>query len=155
MLIVATLAFPASVLAQEPAAAQVPALDAAKMGISLDRIRRELRSTTSTEQQAETAPIKLDFHVEVFGQAPIIYFFTGFPLTTGPVPRSAPTHGQFLEMVTPQEYRSPTLPISALAFWAVRSLYDKGRKAKCEREVEEYRQLVMQGVNVAAPRCTQ
>jgi hypothetical protein len=155
LLIVATLALPSPALAQEPAGPQAEPLDASKMGISLDRIRRDLRTATSTEEQREGAPLKLNIHVEVFGQAPMIDFFTGFPLTTGPVPRSAPTHGQFLEMVTPQAFKSPPMNFSALAFWAAQRLYEMGKKARCEREVAEYRQLVMQGVNVAAPRCTQ
>ena len=111
--------------------------------------------TASSEERRDVGPLKLDFHVEVFGQAPQIDFFTGFPLTTGPVPRSAPTHGEFLDYVTPQQFKSPMIPFSNLAFWAAQQLFERGRKAKCEREVAEYRQLVMQGVNVAAPRCTQ
>jgi hypothetical protein len=29
------------------------------------------------------------------------------------------------------------------------------KKAKCEEEIRQYRALVMQGVDIAAPRCTQ
>jgi hypothetical protein len=32
---------------------------------------------------------------------------------------------------------------------------NKSKKQRCEAELAEYKQLVMQGVNVAAPRCAQ
>ena len=45
--------------------------------------------------------------------------------------------------------------VSALAFWAAQQLWDKGKKSRCEEEIANYRALVMQGVSVAAPRCSQ
>ena len=60
-----------------------------------------------------------------------------------------------IEFWTPQIYRPPTMPISTLAFWAASQMFKKSAKAKCEEEIRAYRELVMQGVNVAAPRCTQ
>jgi hypothetical protein len=71
------------------------------------------------------------------------------------VPHSAPTHREHIEFVTPQEFRAPALPIYSLAIWAAQALAERSKKAKCEDEVAAYRALVMQGVAVAAPRCTQ
>jgi hypothetical protein len=34
-------------------------------------------------------------------------------------------------------------------------LVEMGKKAQCEEDLRAYRELLMQGVNVAAPRCTQ
>lgn len=134
--------------------AEQPPFDPAKLGVSMDRIRRELTTEQYREVRSGT-PLRLEYHVDVFGQAPGIDFFTNFPLDVGPVPRSAPSHREFLEMVTPQEFRSPPLPIYSLAIWAAQKIAEKSAKARCEDEVRNYRALVMQGVQVAAPRCTQ
>jgi len=47
------------------------------------------------------------------------------------------------------------MPLSALAGWAAVQLWQKSKKARCEEEIEIYRALLMQGVSVSAPRCTQ
>ena len=60
-----------------------------------------------------------------------------------------------IEFWTPPIYRSPTMPVSALAFWAANEIWKKSKKSQCEDEIKTYRELIMQGVNVAAPRCTQ
>ena len=39
--------------------------------------------------------------------------------------------------------------------WAAQWMADKSKKSRCEEEIANYRALVMQGVNVSAPRCTQ
>lgn len=158
LLIVAMLASPAA--AQQPPAesgADKPAardtIDPAKLGISLDRIRRELRQAQESEQQGDD-PLRLRFTVEVFGKAPEIDLLGDFPLV-GPVPYGAPTHQEVLEFLTPKEFRSPALPISAITYWAAQQLMNRSRRQRCEEELEEYKRLVMQGVNIAAPRCTQ
>lgn len=128
-------------------------IDATKLGVSLDRIRRELRQADAAENTGDS-PLKLAFTVEVYGTAPKIDLLRGFPLT-GPVPYGAPTHREVLEFLTPQEFRSPVIPFSAIAYWAAQQLWNKSKKARCEEELAEYKRLVMQGVAVAAPRCTQ
>jgi hypothetical protein len=79
----------------------------------------------------------------------------GEDLVFGPVPGTAPSHSQFVEFVTPQIYRTPAVPFSAFAAWAAKWMADKNKKSRCEEEIANYRALVMQGVNVSAPRCTQ
>jgi hypothetical protein len=145
------LGLPAAGWAQTP---QAPAIDASKMGVSLDRIRRQLAPESTETFKADG--LKLNIRVDVFGQAPPIDFIPeDFSLTFGPVPQSAPTHRQHIEYVTPREFRSPAVPIYGLAVWAAQKLTDRSKKARCEDEVAEYRALVMQGVSVSAPRCTQ
>ena len=73
----------------------------------------------------------------------------------GSVPGTAPSHNQMIEHWTPPIYRTPGLPISALAYWAAQQIWQKSNKSKCEEEIAAYRELVMQGVNVSAPRCSQ
>jgi hypothetical protein len=138
------------------AEAEPPPIDAAKLGVSFERIRRELRIQESTETITANGR-KLNIRVEVFGQAPPIDFFSDkdFSLTVGPVPNSAPTHREHIEFVTPEEFKSPAADFMGLAVWAAQKLAAKSKKAKCEEEVEAYRRTLMAGIAVTAPRCTQ
>ena len=91
----------------------------------------------------------------IYGKSPKIEVLKGVDLFNGGVPGSAPSHNQMIEYWTPQIYRSPTMPVSALAVWAAQQLGRKSKKTRCEEEIAQYRELVMQGVSVSAPRCTQ
>jgi hypothetical protein len=128
-------------------------VDASKMGVSLSRIRRELRQAEVREQRGNN-PLSLEYHVEVFGTAPRIDLLKEYPLI-GPTPYGAPTHREVIDFLTPEEFRSPAIPFSSLAVWGIQQLWNRNKKQRCEAELAEYKSLVMQGVNVAAPRCTQ
>ncbi len=142
--------------APAPAAAADSQIDATKLGVSLARIQKGLRVTESREKEKQPgAALRLEFQIQVYGSAPKIEVLKGIDLFNGPVPGSAPTHRQFIDFVTPQIYRTPGLPISALAGWAATQLWQKSRKSRCEEEIEAYRAMLMQGISVAAPRCTQ
>ncbi len=97
----------------------------------------------------------LEYQVQVYGLAPKIEVLKGVDLFNGPVPGTAPSHQQFIEYVTPQIYRTPGLPLSASLFWLANHFVEKSKKTRCEEEIEAYRAQLMQGVSVAAPRCTQ
>jgi hypothetical protein len=133
--------------------ASAPSVDASKMGVSLSRIQRELKNAEVREDRRDN-PLSLEFHVEVYGTAPKIDLLKDYPLI-GPVPYGAPTHQEVIDFLTPEEFRSPMIPFSSLAVWAAQKLMNRSKKQRCEAELAEYKQLVMQGVNVAAPRCTQ
>jgi hypothetical protein len=92
--------------------------------------------------------------VQVIGQAPKIDLLQGFSLN-GALPYGAPTHREMIEVVTPQAYRAPVLPLSSLGMWAAQKLRQRTRKERCEEELAAYRQLVMSGVAVSAPTCKQ
>ncbi len=130
------------------------AIDATQLGVSLARIQKGLR-TAETKEKAINEGLRVEFNIQVFGTAPRIEILKGIDLRNGQVPGTAPSHTQFMEFVTPPIYRQPALPISALAVWAVQQLWQQSKKARCEEEIASYRALVMQGVNVSAPRCTQ
>jgi hypothetical protein len=151
LLIVATLVVPSVGYAQS---SQPPALDATKMGVSLDRIRRGLgpdATETTTFQDG-----RLRIRIDVFGVAPPVDLIPeDFSLTYGPVPNSAPTHREHIEFVTPEEFRSPAASISNVVIWAAQKLAERSKKAQCEQEIAEYRAAVLQGIAVTAPRCTQ
>ncbi|MCA1586927.1 MAG: hypothetical protein LC791_19870, partial [Acidobacteria bacterium] len=128
-----------------------PAVDPAKLGISIDRIRRELRES-DTETRADSG-LAINFRVEVFGQAPPIDIIGDFNVLSGPVPGSAPSHRDHIEHVTPQIYRAPVVPFSAIAVWAAKKLSEKSAKARCEEELARYRVEIMSGANIGPPSC--
>lgn len=140
----------------EPAVAKdATAIDATRLGVSLSRIQKGLRTAEAKEKDSRDG-LRLEFNVQVYGTAPRIDVIPdGTELRYGPVPGTAPSHSQFLEFVTPQIYRTPGVPISALAALAAQWLADKSKKTRCEEEIANYRALIMQGVNVSAPRCSQ
>ena len=143
---------------QEPAPAQAaqPVVDPTRFGVSLERIQKGLRITETREKQKQAGTtMRLEFQVQVYGLAPKIEVLKGVDLFTGPVPGTAPTHKQFIEYVTPQIYRTPGLPLSAGLFWLANQLVEKSKKTRCEEAIAAYRELLMQGVSSAAPRCTQ
>jgi len=137
-----------------PAAAPDPPIDVTKLGVSLKRIQRGLFIAESREKQGGDA-MHLEFNVQVYGRSPKIEVLKGIDLVNGAVPGTAPSHQQVIEYLTPQIYRTPVMPVSALAMWAAQHFWEKGKKSQCEEEIAQYRALVMQGVNVSAPRCTQ
>jgi hypothetical protein len=151
LFIVAALAYPSLGSAQVD---QAPAIDVSKMGVSLDRIRREL--TPTSRETMSSNGLKLNIRVDVFGQAPPLDLVPkDFSLTYGPVPHSAPTHREHIEFVTPQEFSAPAVPIYGLAIWAAQKLAERSKKAQCEQEIADYRAALMQGIAVTAPRCSQ
>ena len=137
-----------------PASAEGP-VDASKLGVSMSRIKKGLRVTES-RQTATNAPLKLEYQIQVFGAAPRIDILQGFNIgQSAPLSYGAPTHNDFVTQWTPQAYRSPVAPLSSIAFWAIGEAAKRSQKSKCEEEIANYRQQVMQGVPAAAPRCTQ
>lgn len=140
---------------QGAAASPTAPLDASKLGVSMSRIKKGLRVNES-RQASSSAPLKLEYQIQVFGAAPRIDVLQGFNIGQGaPLSYGAPTHNDFITQWTPQAYRSPPVPLSSIAFWALGEVAKRSQKSKCEEEIANYRQLVMQGVPTAAPRCTQ
>ena len=108
-----------SAFAQNASARQV---NVKLLPISLHRIQRELQQSTSTENHHG---LLIRYQVDVYGRAPALELFTrGEDLVNGPVPQSAPTHKEMLEMMTPQEFRAPAADFSAFMRW----LADKTKK---------------------------
>jgi len=139
---------------QSPPPAQDDTIDATKLGVSLSKIQKGLFIAEARDKDKRDG-LHLEFNVQVYGVAPKIEVLKGIDLFNGPVPGTAPSHGQMIEYWTPQIYRTPGLPISALAYWVGQHMWEKSKKSRCEEEIANYRAMVMQGMNVAAPRCTQ
>lgn len=106
-----------------PAAAQTrplvpPVIDAKKLGIDLSRIRRQLVRYNVREERDGN---NLRYIVDVFGSAPGIDIFPSAKIDpnywTGPAPYGAPTHRDFLNLNTPEEFRAPAADVGALVRW--------------------------------------
>lgn len=96
-------------------AAPVPPIKAEDLPISITRIQQKLvQLPRSTEY---THGLKLEYYIEVIGKAPQVDFFSNFNVKSGPVPFTPPTHQDFLNAVTPQEFRTPPVDLSALMAW--------------------------------------
>ncbi len=137
--------------AASPAAPPASAIDASALGISLSRISRRL-AAESEARTSGSSPLKLEFHVDVYGSAPQLRFFAGEDLVYGGVPGSAPTHRDMMMHVTPQAFRSPRADVMGLFMGA--ALYGAKRVQdwNYDRQYEEYRKLVEAGRNVPAPK---
>jgi hypothetical protein len=97
-------------------------VDVNRLPIDLAKITRQLRQTQSTELPNG---LHIRYTIDVYGAAPRIEFFTKEDnLQTGPVPYGAPTHGEMIYQVTPQEFRAPIADFGALIRW----LGDRGNK---------------------------
>ena len=110
------------VWAQDAKPSPEPEFDVTKLGVSIKRIQQGLFIAESREKRGGDA-MHLEFNVQVYGQSPKIEVLKGVDLFNGAVPGTAPSHGQMIEFWTPQIYRTPGLPISALAFWAAERIW--------------------------------
>ncbi len=157
---IAVLGSPRLAGAQEPQAPSLSPLpsaapeviDLTKLGIDLSKIQKGLVEGTIEERRAANG-LRIDYRIQVFGRAPALDLFETFDPVDGPVPFGAPTHRDFLNVVTPQEFRSPPASISNLAFWAIQKLSERGDRQRCEEELARYKADVMAGLPVAAPSC--
>jgi hypothetical protein len=133
----------------QPAPAHaVPSVES--LGMSFDRIKRELRILPPSTVKS---PLKLEYYVEVQGLMPALPLFRPGELTTGPVPLGAPTHWDMMDHVTPQAFKSPTIPVSAIAIMGIQMLLQwevarareerlaKKRQAEIDEERERQRRL--------------
>jgi hypothetical protein len=117
----------ATVLAAQPAMAQQsaqpsndaataePTVDASRLGLDLGRIQRQIQRAQVRE---ERDGLNLRYFLDVYGQAPPLVTFTREDnLLYGPAPYGAPTHQDMLNIMTPQEFRSPAMDLGALMQW--------------------------------------
>src|ERR1044072_8655689 len=97
------------------ASAQQTSVDVKRLPIDLARVTTQLRQSAATESHNG---LHIRYTVDVYGQAPRIELFTKQDnLGTGPVPYGAPSHREFIEHNTPQEYRAPAADLGSLSAW--------------------------------------
>lgn len=109
---------PARPEASEPIPTVEPLED---LPVSLDRIRARLAAQPRTTESKDG--LRLSYYVDVFGVAPQLDIFgPDINFTTAPVQYGGMTHREFLDLVTPQEFKSPVADIpsalAALIKWA-------------------------------------
>jgi hypothetical protein len=133
---------------QSMAAQAAPSIES--LGISFARIKRELRILPPSTAKT---PLKLEYYVEVQGVMPPLPIFRPGELTTGPVPYGAPTHSDMMDHVTPLAFKSPAIPVSAIAIMGIQMLLQwevnrareerlaKKRQAEIDEERERQRRL--------------
>jgi hypothetical protein len=117
------LAAPLAAAAQEPPT-ETAKLDVDELPISVDRIQRKLAQAPSSSQPG----LKLEYYVEVVGRAPRIDVFGSFDVRNGPVPHAGVTHRDFLNLVTPQQFRSPPMDLTAFVTWLSEKLNKKPKQ---------------------------
>jgi hypothetical protein len=104
-----------------------PTVDVSRLPINLERIQRQLRQSTVRD---ESDGLRLRYIVDVYGQAPRIELFGNRDFSlTGPAPYGGPTHNDILQVITPQEFSSPTADFGNLFRW----LADKAKRDKSNR----------------------
>src|SRR6266850_4963974 len=82
-------------------------VDVDRLPLDLGRIQRELRRTPDSESREA---LKLRYFLQIYGTAPQLKIFTETDnLVHGPVPYGAPTHQEMLNVMTPQEFRTPVM----------------------------------------------
>jgi hypothetical protein len=95
----------------------------AELPVSVERIRRKLAQAPPSK----TSGLRLEYYVEVYGRSPHIDLFTDFDPTAGAVQYGSPTHQEFLDLVTPQEFKSPPADLLTPALALMKWLAEKGR----------------------------
>jgi hypothetical protein len=105
-----------------------PVVDPAKLGVSLERIRIQLAAKPATKSSG----LKIQETIEVVGVAPKIELWNPetAKLATGPVPWGAPTHRDFIDLVTPKEFKNYPMDLNALLQWLAQHLGDKTAKGE-------------------------
>jgi hypothetical protein len=96
--------------------ATTPSVNVERLPVNLSRIQRALRQ--SAERQDGNG-LNLRYVIDVYGTAPRLNFFDPKTdnLRSGPVPYGAPTHQQMLDIMTPQEFRSPVMDFGGVMRW--------------------------------------
>ena len=142
---------------QQPAEPQSPPAAAnggqVDLPVSLSKIKEAVSRTPAIRPQ-ETRPV---FRVEVIAKGPSIVDILGKDYLIGPVPYGGMTHQEFLNMVTPVEFRGYSMfsnsegmivaATSALTQWALLKAVDKLRDARTERAKEAARKEVLDAMN--------
>ena len=137
--------------APAPSVSLAPPVDARALGISLSRIARRLAADSKARSQG-ASPLQLEYHIDVFGSAPELRFFTGEDLVFGAVPGSAPTHRDMLSHVTPQAFRSPRADVLGAISGAARYGARRAGERSYDRQYEAYRKLIEAGKPATPPK---
>jgi hypothetical protein len=136
----ATFLVPAGLFAQQPKDSGTGKKAAAATDseetppVSLDRIRRQLTATRTSSKSGKDR-LRLEYYVEVYGRAPRIELILPTEnITNTPVMYGGMTHQEFLQVVTPQEFKSPPADIGAAVTALVKWLSDKQKNSQTPKK---------------------
>jgi hypothetical protein len=102
----------AQVQSQQESKEQQPAIDVNKLPIAPERLQRKLRESIEREERIGNT---IHFNIDVFGLAPRLQLFSPEDnLQYGPTRFTAPTQREMMDMMTPQEFRSPVMDFNNL-----------------------------------------
>jgi hypothetical protein len=99
--------------------------------VSIDRIRLQLSQESvlkpSDVKMKLDVKLKIEETVQVVGAAPPIQFWDPetAKLAFGPVPYGAPTHRDFIDLNTPEEFKRYPMDLNALMRWLMEQLNKK------------------------------
>jgi hypothetical protein len=119
-----------------------------ELPVSLERIQRSLSRSPAIRLQGD----RNVYRVEIIGRKPSIEDILGPDYLKGPTPAGAPTHQEFLDLVTPKDFQGyaafnnrEAMTVAATSFalqWALQRAIHKFETAKQEREREAARKEV-------------
>jgi hypothetical protein len=143
----------------DAAEAQKPASPAAgtddvvgDLPVSIARIQRALSRPPAIRLRGE----RNVYRVEIIGRKPTIEDILGPDYLKGPTPAGAPTHQEFLNLVTPKDFQGyaafnnrEAMTVAATSFalqWALQRAIHKFETAKQERDREAARKEVQEAL---------
>lgn len=136
-----------------PVAASPSTQPAIELPVSLERIQEAI-SRPPAIKPTSNRPV---FRVEIFAPKPSIEDILGPNYLLGPAPALSTSHQEFLNMVTPVEYRGMSMfsnkeamMIAATSVglqWALMKAVDKLKEARNERAKDAARREVMEAMN--------
>ena len=136
-----------------------PSQQAARTGeeidlpVSVEKIQKAISRPAAIQPRSD----RVVFRVEVFAKKPTIEDILGPDYLKGPVPYGGMTHSEFLNMVTPTEFKGYAIftntqglivAATSLAMqWALMKAIDKLKDARTERAKEAARREVLEAMN--------
>ncbi len=142
---------PDSAEAQKPASSAPAPNDHDGVGdlpVSIERIQRALSRPPAIRLRGD----RNVYRVEIIGRKPTIEDILGPDYLKGPTPAGAPTHQEFLDLVTPKDFQGyaafnnrEAMTVAATSFalqWALQRAIHKFESAKQERDREAARKEV-------------
>lgn len=140
----------------EPAPPATTPPAAIDLPVDLDKIQQAL----SRPPAIRTTSARPVFRVEILAKNPTIEDILGPDYLKGPVPYGSMTHQEFLNMVTPSEYRGmgvftggEALTVAATSIglqWALMKAIDKVKQARTERAKAAARKEVQDALDKLA-----
>jgi hypothetical protein len=124
-----------------------------ELPVSVEKIQKAISRPAAIQPRSD----RVVFRVEVFAKKPTVEDILGPDYLKGPVPYGGLTHHEFLNMVTPNEFKGYSIftnkegmmvAATSLAMqWALMKAIDKLKDAQTERAKEAARREVLEAMN--------